>query len=182
MLELLESIESSLKTKNFYAALAVALSIPDVCAGLRSPNGKTTPPLYAKWFDDYLKSEYGSNAFVPEASLTGKDCYVLRCALLHNASDELPREGVKDVIQRIKLTAYGPHRVRMTGMRVSTSTGSTDVPDTLVISVTFLCQDICTAARAWLKDVANDPDIQKRIGETVKIHMASGLSPLDLTR
>jgi len=183
MEELLKSIEKSLAAMNWYAALAVALTIPDVCAGLQSSKRKTNQALYAAWFDDYLKSEYGATGFVPEASLSGKDCYALRCALLHNASDEFPREGINDLIQRIKLTAYGPHMGRHSGIRIGTSTGTTNVPDTLTIHVARFCQDICKAARRWLMDVEGIPEIQERIEATVKIHMKPGFGlPGDLMR
>lgn len=57
----------------YWALLHITVCLPDICAALQSPNGKTTRQLYENWCDLYL----------PNALLLGKERYRMRCKVLH---------------------------------------------------------------------------------------------------
>jgi hypothetical protein len=174
------SIEHSLQTENWYAALAVALTIPDVCASLESPDEESDGARYAAWFKTYLGDKYLLSAFnrrldptLPDF-LTGAECYALRCAVLHEASDDLTPQRAAKVLEHIRLHAVMPHN-----MRITQSFGA---PEMVIISVTHFCKDMCAAARAWLDIVANDEAIQRRLAATVEIHLGTYVTAGEIAR
>lgn len=59
MEQLLQSVEDSLRNRNWLSALFVAVTLPDICAaseGLISGVGDR----YRDWFNRYLKKKYDS--------------------------------------------------------------------------------------------------------------------------
>jgi hypothetical protein len=45
------AIRQSVENKNWYAALYLSLTLPDICARLESDNGKTNRAKFVAWFD-----------------------------------------------------------------------------------------------------------------------------------
>jgi hypothetical protein len=170
---LIDSIDQSLATGNWYAALAVALTIPDVCASLEAADGLATGPRYAAWFDKYLGAKY-YDAFIPENQITGGDCYALRCSLLHNASDDITSQRARKMQERFRFRPNGPHLAGVTNVQVSVVTGagvsSRVFPNQLGLSVRRFCEDLRDAARTWLADVAGNALVQQRLSELMQIH------------
>ncbi len=68
-------IERALSAGLYYLALAMSLSLPDICAALESPDGETSGQRYKRWCDVWFLPCY------PE--LTSLDLYSLRCGVLH---------------------------------------------------------------------------------------------------
>lgn len=60
-----------------FLAIAMTVSLPDVCASLLADDGRTNSKLYKQWCATNLSSEYFS--FV-----TPDDLYSMRCGVLHN--------------------------------------------------------------------------------------------------
>lgn len=54
MRDLLQQIESGLQNNLYYLSLFATLSVPDMCAALSSPDGRTDGTKYAAWFDKYV--------------------------------------------------------------------------------------------------------------------------------
>ncbi len=75
MERIIKSIEKSVENKNWYSALVLALTLPDIC-GKFEDKGKSSSKRYSEWFDKYLGEEY-------DGYLSGNDCYALRCSFLH---------------------------------------------------------------------------------------------------
>lgn len=76
------------------SALIVALTIPDVCGKVLFPNDKSRD-RYKKWFDRYI-GDYEQSPFDKELPLeeqtpymNGEVFYKLRCAILHEGSDDI---------------------------------------------------------------------------------------------
>src|SRR5699024_7362613 len=78
-------------TANYYSALVVAFTLPDITSKLQRPD-KYTKERYVKWFEDYMQKDYkrivgvGSKEVV---FLTGEDFYALRCSMLHQGETEI---------------------------------------------------------------------------------------------
>lgn len=86
LLNLIKDIEKALEAKAYLSALALALTIPDICGKMAYPNLNGSEP-YKKWFDEYLSEMYtvsnkSSNLF------DSTTCYKLRCAFLHAGNTE----------------------------------------------------------------------------------------------
>src|SRR5574341_240679 len=76
MKELLGQIRAIANAGLYYAALFPALALPDICGALEAPDGIATGSRYEDWFDRNLGSQYAG-------FLSGRDCYLFRCSLLH---------------------------------------------------------------------------------------------------
>src|SRR5713226_4507778 len=72
---LTDEIKKALLNKVWYAALILALTLPDVCAALESPDGVSTPDRYKAWYAKWLKRKYDM--------ISADDLYFLRCGVAH---------------------------------------------------------------------------------------------------
>ena len=111
--KLINAVENSLQNKNWYAALFVALSLPDICGRLENPTSKSLE-RYVVWFNKYLRNEYtrGIGPFGKKivTFLSGKDCYALRCAYLHEGRDEITDQRCQQVLNNFRFTTDLSHR------------------------------------------------------------------------
>ena len=97
----INAIEQSVTTENWYSAISLALTMPDICGWLESP-GEDSKKRYVAWFDRYLQDQYRVDPWIVENSygmppeeqvfLSGNDCYDLSCAYIHEGSDEILRQ------------------------------------------------------------------------------------------
>ena len=89
----------------YFSALALALTIPDVCGKIEGI-GENSREKYIKWFDKWIYKYFEiPQSENPELSkyddlliFDGRVCYALRCAFLHSGNANLkenPSLGVK---------------------------------------------------------------------------------------
>ncbi len=161
MQKIIDSIEKNLHDKNWYAALILSLILPDICAKIEG-NYTNSSKRYPEWFNKYLKGKY--NGF-----LSGKDCYALRCSLIHEGSSNTENQSSKDIIDRIYFVSEGSHcnLIKDGHFDDPTINGKT----LLELSVKQFCQDLLDAANDWL----NDQTINKDYTNLLEIH-ENGLS------
>ena len=115
MKAIVNSITKALESKNYFGALFMALTIPDICASIENPEGKNKGFLYKKWFHDNLKHKYYPDTMLeliennnPEIAstldayerelfskkstsdiaFTDVMCWKLRCSVLHAGSTD----------------------------------------------------------------------------------------------
>jgi hypothetical protein len=69
-----DAIAKALADKNWLAAVALSLTMPDVCGGMEHPNDGSEK-RYRAWWDKYMLKHY--------PRLSSADAYALRCAYLH---------------------------------------------------------------------------------------------------
>lgn len=169
-----DSIRHSLQEKNWFAALFMALSLPDICGKVENPKSKIIREHYCKWFNENLKELSGpENVYEsikrstpgliaelrPEeiasykakkldAFFTAEFCWALRNAMLHEASD-ITKKG------KVHLTP--------------TMSSFNKFDDELQIGVPFLCEEICKAVEKWEQKVRQIPEVANRIDERSKI-------------
>lgn len=162
MQNFIEAIRKAIKEKNWYGALFIALTLPDICGKVECPN-LTSNQRYKDWFDKYMNAKYKHNSIV---FLSSDDCYALRCALLHGGSDDIIKQFSQKILEKFIFMTGGPHCNYMqdnyvNGQRVKTS---------LQLRVDKFCEDICDSAEQWLKDVSEDSVVMSRIQNTIKIY------------
>jgi hypothetical protein len=152
-----EAIKQSLLDKNWYAALFMSLTMPDICGNLSYPS-KKSDDRYKAWFDEYLSKKYtrvvgGQHQHV---FLSAPDCYALRCALLHAGSDDVTGQKAKDVLTRFSFSTRSSH--------------CNQIGSILLLNVSKFCEDIVDAISEWQSRVATDNEIQERIKKLITIH------------
>jgi uncharacterized protein YfbU (UPF0304 family) len=163
MKELINAVQISLQTKNWHAALFVALALPDICSKLECPNSKKSQGRYITWFNRYLSDKYIHEVGADHQRhvfLTGEDCYALRCAYLHEGSDEITEQTCQQVLNNFKFTTDLSHLNYI-------NNGDNK---TLQLQVETFCKEICTAVGQWLRDVSTNNEVQNRISKMLKIH------------
>lgn len=164
MLRFVTAVESAIREKNWYAALGLALTLPDMCAAMENPDAKGFEARYVGWYDRYLLSTY--TAYVgPRAKkvvfLSGADCFALRCAFLHEGTGDMTPKPQR-VLQRFHFVCPlesghpGSHNNMLNGIL-------------LQLEVNTFCQDMCNGVRTWLKDVEGNDEIHDRMRDTLLI-------------
>ena len=156
MRDFIDATRAALASGNWYAAVTVALTIPDICGRLENPQ-EGSKARFVRWYDRYLLAKYQ----VPvgptrklETFLNGNDCYALRCAFLHQGEFEIDSQPARKVLERFHFTAPRP------GMIVHNNIAN---GNTLQLQVDRFCFDVCESAESWLKDVAGDATVQARL-------------------
>jgi hypothetical protein len=90
VLIVIEEIEKALEAERFLSALALALTLPDICGRAAAAAPKSTGKQYVAWYDAHITPYYEPD--FPELGeypkFDGVACYKLRCTLLHSA--EMP--------------------------------------------------------------------------------------------
>ncbi|SRR6266849_1921867 len=156
MQRLVTAIEQSVESQNWYAAIYVALTMPDVCAKLETPDGGRPGYRYKDWFNRYLARTYTSTIGGQEVVfLSAADCWALRCSILHEGSEDITEQQARDVLRRVCFTTLGPHLIKAN--------------DTLTVNVAAFCREFCQGVERWIADVAGNAGVQRRMGAMVTI-------------
>lgn len=156
MENILASINQSLSDKNWYVALFVTLTLPDICGKLENPT-KNSSTRYIEWFEANMQSYKGF--------LSGKDCYALRCAVLHEGTDDITEQRIKEVLDYCVFLTSGPHL----NLFKDCYFGSEKV-SFLQINVSQFCNDLCKSVKDWLSKVKKDRSIMESMTEAIEIH------------
>ncbi len=162
--QFINAVEAGLQTRNWYAALVVALALPDISGWVEDP---TLGPRerFCNWFDRYVGKRYessGSKLLPPHNFLSGDDCYALRCALLHEGRDDIAHQKARASLERIQFVA--PRR----GSIIHCN----QVNQKLQLQVDIFCRDICLGVRDWLASIPeSDKTRRDRLPELLKIQI-----------
>jgi hypothetical protein len=136
------AVRDALARENWYAALALALTLPDICVDLEKPK-RGVGARYTQWWNTYLSRKYNG-------ALSGDDCYKLRCTFLHQGLGNI-RFVFPDPSGRLR-----PHCNRINGV--------------LQLQVDLFCEHICEGIERWeQKKLPEDPEIQKRANKMLVI-------------
>src|ERR1035437_5070238 len=79
----------ALKDGNNYAALCLALMLPDICASLEDPGPNKSQARYVRWFRKWVEPKYTSVTSDRRVWISAEDCYQLRCSLIHSGSVDI---------------------------------------------------------------------------------------------
>lgn len=102
ILKLIEDIEKSLENECYYAALALALTLPDICGKAEYPTTRNNKTRYKDWYDKYL-GNFLSGAgrsdnpeFADISYMSGELVYSLRCQFLHSGNPNIDSDGIME--------------------------------------------------------------------------------------
>jgi hypothetical protein len=154
MKELIDSVRNAIAQQNWYAALSLALVLPDICGFLESPD-TGSQNRYVTWCNRFLVPRYTralpSDA-TPHVFLPAQDCYALRCAFLHEGRDDVRRQKARQALDSF-IFVEPP----VCGMLHCLPTDSR-----LQLQVDIFCEDICIGVEQWIQTVlAAQADVLK---------------------
>jgi hypothetical protein len=96
-----ESLQSALADKNYFSALTLSLTLPDICSKLENPQIDNTGTRYVLWFNQFLSNKYQSEVgpnHELHTFLSGGDFYALRCAFLHQGGLDITTQRAQEVL------------------------------------------------------------------------------------
>lgn len=137
MYHLVKAINKAIDDENWYAALTLSLTLPDICTKYSDPTlpGKVK---YPKWFDEYMNPEYKSR-------VSGLDCYALRCAFLHEGTGLVSIQEERKLLNGFVFIASKEKNAHLNyGDGI------------LQLDLITFCQDICNAVEKWMLDIHPD--------------------------
>lgn len=133
---------------NWYAALALALTIPDICARIETPNVGSNK-RFARWWNENLTPTYTRSVCGrPHVFLHAEDAYALRCAFLHEGRADIDEQRSQKVLSSFRFVAPSP----------KTSVHCNHVNDVLQLQVDTFCEDVCQAAEVWADALPEEQD------------------------
>ena len=153
---ILEDVERALRAELYYVALAVALSLPGVCAALEQMSGSTSgkdKSLYMDWYDRYLARTY--------PFMTALDCYSLRCGVVHQG------KFGHDKMQYDRVVFTMPHSVGL---------HNNVLDDVLNLDVVRFCRDVLQAVRTWRQEKSSDLTVRRNLPRLVQFR-PDGIEP-----
>ena len=152
----LTQIEAALRCKLYYLAFTASLALPDICGALQAADGRASGQRYIDWFDQWVGPAY-------PVFFDGAECYVLRCAYLHQGRGSHANSQYKRVIF-IEPGASGIYA----HLNVLNDALNLDLP-------TF-CQDVINGARNWLAASTENELVQTNLTNMLRRH-GGGIPP-----
>lgn len=172
--ELIKNIKAALKGNAPMAALALALTVPDICAQIEYPAITMVGERYKNWFHAHLNQYYKDNFTLAGNSLGMQEfnadvCYKLRCALLHSGNADTDLKVLNEMRFWVP-DANAEYADCDTGIVKRMPDGSRH--KTIILNITQFCENVCCAAKDFYDSWPQKDDFDKH-----EIHIAFGDSP-----
>ena len=174
MLRLISAVRSAIETQNWYSALLVSLSLPDICGRIEEPS-KGGRERYEHFFNRYLAQFYTGppgHTGAPHTFLSGSDCYALRCSYIHEGRDDITTQKARQTLERFRFSAPDSgivlHCIQMGNV--------------LQLQVDIFCEHVCQAVEVWLKDVSGDAEVEQRMKTLLTVYPTANLPGFSRTR
>lgn len=109
MLDRIKEIRFALSNKQYYSALALSLTLPDMCGKIEYPNKDNGKKRYIDWYNQYLRKRFTCEGTklpggekIEYTWMTAEELYALRCAFLHAGNFEVE----KIALSKVRLHAH----------------------------------------------------------------------------
>jgi hypothetical protein len=150
----------AIKEDNLYAALSLALTIPDICGSLEDPGPGKSQKRYERWFAKWASPKFmgaSMHGQPPRVYVSASDCYQLRCSLIHSGSGEIDPKK-QDILSEFVFfdKLAGVHLIWIEGNIVNGVTQSSF----LQLKADLFSEDMFKSAEEWDDAVAADPKVQ----------------------
>ena len=159
----IKALERSIETENWYSALFISLTIPDICGKIDEPNESSSKKRTINWFDKYLLKTYTINSRGQDVVfLNGSDFYSLRCSYLHEGRDDISEQRAREVLNKFRFVQ--PIR---NGVVIHKNL----VRDTLQLQVDQFANEILNAVKLWNHEAVLHKEKQIYIDKMLDIEM-----------
>jgi hypothetical protein len=177
---ILREVEKALEAKLYYLGIAVALSIPDICASLEfDPDNprRANSETYAAWCDVNMRGMFNN--------LAGMDLFYLRCGVLHFGHFGHSKSKFNRVMFIGPESTIGVHRDQILTVMPGVEFGGVSVEEmrlvgsVLQVDLMYFCRAIMDAARAWAISKADDAFVKRNLPYLVRFRL-EGLPPFSI--
>lgn len=150
----IQEARNCLKDGLYEAALALALTLPDICGQVEYPSITKVGERYTKWFDKFVDSNALYDKFFDEfgafQQLKSQDIYKLRCSLLHSGDQDIS----SNTIDYFELVEPGKLGIGSNGKAYGYQYGNETQSDgsikhTAYIDIKYLTEILCDAAEKY---------------------------------
>ena len=156
------SVLDAISHECYLAALALALTIPDIYGRVEYPDRteENVGSHYRKWFDHYV---LGYKALGRPAegqrykTLNGYNCYLLRCRVLHNGTHDIEPKDQK-IEFRLRIHQHSSEHPA-DGVGTMTSDGITTYR--ITVDVVHLCIELAESALKYVSHLTSENDTEK---------------------
>ncbi|ANA85427.1 hypothetical protein BOWSER_32 [Gordonia phage Bowser] len=145
-------IRAAVNGNAWILALFGTLAIPDICAALGSPNGKTTGEKYRRWIYHNLRAEY--------PQLDPAELWQMRCSMLHQGSSKTATYA--------RVIFVAPFQGNVFHNNV--------INDALNLDLPTFCADVISAGERWYAANQHVDHVAQNLESLVRWH-DNGLPP-----
>lgn len=166
MRHLIDATRHAISNSNYYAALATAMVLPDICGWILDPQAGSRA-RYSDWFDLFMKHHYTSRigAFYQEYTfLTGNDFYALRCAYLHEGRDDISDQRAQEILTKFQFVV-APH-----GAYIHRN----QIDNLLQLQLDVFCNEILEGVEMFLTHITGNSAAEARLGSMLTIRQIDG--------
>lgn len=147
---IIDECNQALENGLFFAALSLALILPDVCGKAQYPN-EGTKSRYIKWYEDYIgcndKIPRFPNSQIDLPYPSGEVIYELRCNVFHQGTP-----AIKPEFDSITHFALRYETVKPINMYMGESSGYSPKGKSLSLHINILCWKICSVAKEFYQN------------------------------
>jgi hypothetical protein len=157
-----DAVVRSVETQNWFSAIALALTLPDICGALETPR-EQNGVRYKRWFKQWMEPTYSVVIPVigPHVFLSADNCWALRCSYLHAGNGEIRPGNIQSALESFHFIEP-PHNGRTIHMN--------KVGEVLQLQVDKFCDEMIAAVEEWQGYVAGDLEIEARRQELLQVH------------
>lgn len=160
MLDSIKEIRKALDKECYLAALALSLTLPDICSQVENNVMKGNRNFYINWFNSYVEYDYFhfQMAGFETQTFDGEMCYSLRCKVLHNGNTEVNNPNLRVLVDSFELLKPGDpnYKSGYTYIKKLQPDGTTKV--ITCIAIDYLCNCLCDMAEQFYNDWTNKQD------------------------
>lgn len=148
--QFIDSVKHSLDNNNYFAAIMVSLTLPDICSKIEYGNTEGNKKRYEKWIRNYflhmLNKEIKNIDY-----LTPENIYQLRCSMLHEGSNK-----AKTNLNTLNIDEIIPYKNDVDWDYIAISDtkilSTSEKKTTLFLDVEFFCKQILNSVENWLEE------------------------------
>ena len=144
---ILNEIDRAIDAELYFAALALCLTLPDICAALESPNGESNGNKYKNWYSENLQDKY--------PNITPADIWSLRCGVSHQGRFGNPQMQYG----RVLFTIPNPQ---------GNVFHNNILNDALNLDAVIFCRDVMAAVRGWFAEKKDAENVMANLQYLVK--------------
>lgn len=151
MIDKINDIRKALENKTYIAAVALALTLPDICSQVENNTSESSRSQYIDWVNKRISPDY----FVfdlpgfEDQVFAGNMCYSLRCNVLHSGSTDVANPKLNVYVDRFLLVKPGdPNYLKGFSYSVKTQDDGTIIK-TNRIGIDYLCECLCDIAEEF---------------------------------
>jgi hypothetical protein len=164
----LDAVIRCLETENWYAALSLTLTLPDICGSLENPSTANNRERYTGWCKQWLEPLFTHQIGPdrqPKVFLSANDFYQARNSILHSGNSEIDEKKRTD-LDRFEFFESGGH----CNWIVGGSMNGVSTPAYLQLRVDEFCKTVLDGVNSWNTETAADAQIQERKAKLLKIN------------